>query len=231
MVEGLPGVGHVGKLAVEHLVEEYGAYKFAELNSPHLPPQVLIEDGEANLVSIDLYAVDEMDLVLLAGDHQATDSQGHYEIVEALLDALEESVSPSVIYTLGGYGTGEMPDEPRVLGSVNDRELVEPLEEAGVTFEEGHPAGGIIGASGLFLGLGKLRGIKAACLMGETSGYLVDPRGAQSTLKALSILLDVEVDLSELEKKAAELEEFVSQIAEQMPQETPAGREDLRYIG
>ncbi len=71
----------------------------------------------------------------------------------------------------------------------------------------------------------------AACLMGETSGYLVDPKAAQAVLQVLSELLEVEVDLSELEKKAEELEEFVYQMMQQAPQETPPRREDLRYIG
>jgi len=85
----------------------------------------------------------------------------------------------------------------------------------------------------LFLGLGRIRGMDAACLMGETSGYLVDPKAAKSVLGVLSELLDVEVDLGELEKKAEELEEFVSQMMQQMPDEASAasGREDLRYIG
>lgn len=231
VVEGLPGVGHVGKLAAEHLIEVLNAEKFAEVYSHHLPPQVLIDEGEARLVSIDLYASEEESVVMIVGDHQAVDNQGHYEVVEAVLDTLEQTVAPSIVYTLGGFGIGEIPEEPAVLGAVSEPGLKAHLEEAGVVFEEGRPGGGIVGASGLFLGLGRLRGMDAACLMGETSGYLVDPKAAQAVLKVLSELLDVEVDLSELEKKAEELEEFVYQMMQQAPQETPTRREDLRYIG
>lgn len=232
VIEGLPGVGHVGKLAAEHLIEMLDAEKFATLHSPHLPPQVLVEDGEAQLVSIDLYAAEEENLILLIGDHQSVDNDGHYEIVETLLDSLEDVIGDATIYTLGGFGTGEMQEETRVLGAVNDSELKPGLEEAGVIFEEDKPAGGIVGASGLFLGIGRLRSIKAACLMGETSGYLVDPKAAQAVLKVLSELLDVEVDTAALEEQAEELEEFVSQVMEQSPRESPApSREDLHYIG
>jgi len=40
LIEGLPGVGNVGKLAAEHLVEQMKAVKFADIYSKHFPPQV-----------------------------------------------------------------------------------------------------------------------------------------------------------------------------------------------
>ena len=50
LLEGLPGVGNVGKLAAMHLIEELKAKKCMEIYSSHFPPQVLInEDGIVNL--------------------------------------------------------------------------------------------------------------------------------------------------------------------------------------
>ena len=45
LLEGLPGVGNVGKLAAAHLIEELGATKCTEIYSSHFPPQVLIEES------------------------------------------------------------------------------------------------------------------------------------------------------------------------------------------
>jgi proteasome assembly chaperone (PAC2) family protein len=46
LIEGLPGIGNVGKLAVEHLIEKMNAVKFAEIYSRDFPPQVFINtDG------------------------------------------------------------------------------------------------------------------------------------------------------------------------------------------
>ncbi len=56
LIEGLPGVGNVGKLAAEHLVEQLKAIKFAEIYSKYFPPQVLLDDdGVIRLVSNELY--------------------------------------------------------------------------------------------------------------------------------------------------------------------------------
>src|SRR3972149_6895941 len=38
-IEGLPGIGNVGKLAAEHLKDELKAVKFAEIYSKYFPPQ------------------------------------------------------------------------------------------------------------------------------------------------------------------------------------------------
>ena len=67
--------------------------------------------------------------------------------------------------------------------------------------------------------------------MGETSGYLVDPKSAQAVLEVLQELVGFEVDFGSLEERAEEMEEVVRKIQE-MEQGTPTpSDEDLRYIG
>ena len=56
LLEGLPGVGNVGKLAAMHLIDKLKAKKCMEIYSSHFPPQVLIDDdGIVNLVNNELY--------------------------------------------------------------------------------------------------------------------------------------------------------------------------------
>jgi proteasome assembly chaperone (PAC2) family protein len=42
LIEGLPGIGHVGKLVADHLVKELKAEKVVEIYSHHFPPQVMV---------------------------------------------------------------------------------------------------------------------------------------------------------------------------------------------
>jgi proteasome assembly chaperone (PAC2) family protein len=69
--------------------------------------------------------------------------------------------------------------------------------------------------------------------MGETSGYLVDPRSAQAVLEVLQRVLDFEVDFAELEARAEELQEVIREFREQQGGGMGAAPsdEDLRYIG
>ena len=56
LIEGLPGVGNVGKLAAEHLIEQLEAKKFADIYSRYFPPQVLVNDnGTIKLVNNELF--------------------------------------------------------------------------------------------------------------------------------------------------------------------------------
>jgi hypothetical protein len=108
------------------------------------------------------------------------------------------------------------------------------MKKHGVIFSRTDPGGGLIGASGLFLGLGRLYQMEGVCLMGETSGYFADHRSAEAVLKVLSKVLNLTVDFADLESKAKEIDRIAQKIheAEQKPSETsPQSREDLGYIG
>jgi uncharacterized protein (TIGR00162 family) len=233
LVEGLPGVGHVGKLAVEHVLEEVEGDLVRRMYSEYFPAQVTVDDDAvASLACAELYAVetDGRDLLLLTGDHQAQDNAGHYRLTEAFLDVADE-FGVDEVYALGGVPTGELIEEYGVLGAVSDPDLHDPLEAVGVEFREEEPAGGIVGTSGLLLGVGRRRGFDAACLMGETSGYLVDPMSAKAVLEVLQDLLDFDVDFADLDDRADEMEEVASKIQEMEDSMSLPSDEDLRYIG
>ncbi|MFC7155263.1 proteasome assembly chaperone family protein [Halomarina halobia] len=231
LIEGLPGVGHVGKLAAEHLLEEFDATLVARLYSRHFPPQVTVENGRSKLVGLEFHAVETegADMLVLTGDHQAQDNEGHYLITDAVLDLAEEH-GVSRVYALGGVPTGELIDEYGVIAAASDDLLVEELEPH-VEFREDEPAGGIVGVSGLLLGLGERRGLPTACLMGETSGYLVDPKSARAVLEVLQEIVGFDVGYDSLEERAEEMEEVVKKIQEMEGAQQPPSDEDLRYIG
>ena len=230
LVEGLPGIGQVGKLVAEYMIHMLGAEKIGEIHSIYLPPQVILEEnGIARLPrnEIYLYKAPDRHILFLVGDFQSTSNEGHYLLSDAYLDIAQE-FGVKRIYTLGGFGVGHLVNGPRVLGAVNREELRAEIEAAGVSFERDEPGGGIIGAAGLLLGLGGIRGIDAVCLMGETSGYLVDPMSAANVLAVLSRLIGVAVDPTQLNDRAAEMERVVEGLIEG---EKIQHDDELRYIG
>jgi hypothetical protein len=229
LIEGLPGIGQVGKLVAEYMIHQLGAEKIGEIHSIYFPPQVILdENGLARLArnELFLYHTEEKDLIFLVGDHQSTSNEGHYILADQYCGIAEE-LHVKRIYTLGGFGVGHLVNEPRVLGAINRAELRGEIEAAGVTFTRDEPGGGIIGAAGLMLGLSAQRGIDAVCLMGETSGYIVDPMAAASVLAVLSKLSGVPVDPTNLNDRAAEMEKVI----ESMVEDGKGKDEELTYIG
>lgn len=234
LVEGLPGVGMVGKLAVRHLLEEQDGSLVARFHSEHFPPQIAVDrDGIASLPVVELHHVStgDAELLLLSGDYQAATSIGHYRLTSAVLDvAIDVGVERA--YAIGGVPTGELVDDPAVIGTVSNVDFRETLEQSGVEFREKEPSGGVVGVSGLLVGLGARRGLSAACLMGETSGYVVDPKSARAVLVVLEDVLGLDVDYTDLEERAERMEAFVRRLQEmQQEQVEVPGDEDLRYIG
>lgn len=231
LIEGLPGVGNVGKLAADHLIDETGAEKIAELYSKHFPPQVLVEDtGVIRQVNNELYCLKNPDILILAGDYQGLTSEGQYELADVVLN-MAEKFGVKKIFTLGGYGLGRMIKRHRVLGAATSGHLVKEMKKYDVVFPKGEPGSGIIGAAGLLLGMGMLRGMDGVCLMGETSGYFVDPKAARAVLEVLTKVLRIKIDFSKLDEKAAAIERLASKMKEMEKQEVKRRRDDLGYIG
>ncbi|HDM25353.1 MAG TPA: proteasome assembly chaperone family protein [Thermoplasmatales archaeon] len=236
-IEGLPGIGNVGKLAAEHLIEELNAKKFVEIYCKDFPPQVFINrDGTIKLVNNELYywkarKKGQRDLIILTGDYQGLSSEGQYELSDTILNIVE-ALGVKQIFTLGGYGLGREIEKPRVLGAATSRNLVKKLKKYDVVFRENEPGGGIIGASGLLIGLGKLRGMEGVCFMGETPGYLVDPKSAEAVLRVLTKILDINISFSELQRKAEEIEYIADQLKElESLSKKGEERKDIDYIG
>src|ERR671934_1228410 len=115
-IEGLPGIGNVGKLAAEHLKDELKAMKFAEIFSKYFPPQVLVQDdGQVKLVNNEMHYVKRgagRDLVLLTGDYQGLTPEGQYELSDFILRELKK-LGVRRIFTLGGGGLGGVGGEAR----------------------------------------------------------------------------------------------------------------------
>ena len=238
-IEGLPGIGLIGKLAAEHLIQELDAKKFAELYSPHFPHQALVkEDSSLRLMKNKFYhgKYQDMDLVILVGDTQPSPSNsfGHYEIVSKILEYISQ-FGVSKIFTLGGYSTGgEVVEKPRVLGAVSNAELVEEYKDAGITFRD-DPGAAIVGASGLLLAMGRQIGMQGVCLLGESPGYMyIDAKAAKSVLEVISKVLGIEMDMTALDERAEETENLIKKIQDMqrksMAQNMPEMSKDLGYI-
>src|SRR3989475_11709964 len=178
-IEGLPGIGNVGKPAAEHLKDELKGVKFAEIFSKYFPPQVLVQDdGQVKLVNNEMHYVKRnngTDLILLTGDYQGLTPEGQYELSDFILKELK-NLGVRRVFTLGGDGVGRMGTKTPGLRGATGLDLVKEMEKDGGVFSPGEPGAGIVGASGLLLGLGRLDDMNALGLMGQTSGYFVDPK-------------------------------------------------------
>ena len=93
LIEGLPGIGNVGRVAVSYLVDKLKAQKFAELVSPYFFPLVVVDsDNQIQSLKMEFYHYrsKNRDLVFLIGDLQPVEYVGYYKICEKILDFCEK---------------------------------------------------------------------------------------------------------------------------------------------
>ena len=215
LVEGFPGLGMVGSIATQYLARQLKAQKLAILYSPHFPYHVLVDKkGGARLLRGEFYfwknETGENDFIFLTGDSQAQTIEGQFEVANSILDFAEKKKVQTII-TIGGY-RNEVEDSPKVVTvSTNPTLFEKALKAKAVSSDAGTP---IVGTAGLLLGLAKFRKIDAICLLGETRGYLPDPRTAKSVIAILQGMLNVKVDLKGLDKEIERSKEILGRMRE-----------------
>lgn len=202
LIEGFPGLGEVGRIAVRFLTKQLKTKKLALLYSPHFPYYVIVDrKGGARLLRGQFYFWENRkggrDIITLTGDSQAQTVQGQYEVASSILDyAIKKGVN--VLITLGGYkGDGE--NMPSVMAVSADSDLIKAAEKAGAALgSEGNP---IVGMAGVLIGIARFKGLPALCLLGKTDGYFPDPKAAKSVLHILTKMLGLDIDLKGLDKE------------------------------
>ena len=212
LIEGLPGLGLVGKIALRYLIKQLKAKKIAYLYSPHFPYFVLVnKKGNVRLLRGAFYYYQNPkgnDILLFTGDSQSQTIEGQYEIADSLLD-FSEKHNVKTIATIGGYRM-EPKEKPKVFIAATSQEVLNKALQAGATLStSGSP---IVGTAGLILGLAKFKKIEALCLLGETRGYLPDPLAAKSVLEVLKSMFNFDLDLTALDDEIAQAETMVTRL-------------------
>ncbi|MCX6710278.1 MAG: PAC2 family protein [Candidatus Woesearchaeota archaeon] len=220
LVEGLPGIGNVGKIAVDFIVEELKPDKVYEIFSDSFPHSVFV--NEKNLVelpSVRIYAKkmkDGRDLLFLAGDVQPVDEASSYEFAEKILDIFDK-MGGSEIITLGGIGLSEAPESPKVFCTGNSKELIEKYKKGTeIECKLYGIVGPIIGAAGLLLGLSNKNKAPGIALLAETFGHpmYIGIKGAKEIVNILNKKLNLKIKTEKLDKDIKELD---GQMAKPLP--------------
>jgi uncharacterized protein len=234
-IEGLPGLGNVGKVVADTLVGELKADKIVDIFSHTLPNSVFV--NEKNLVElpkIELYhkKIGKQDFIFLTGDVQPMDEVSSYEFTEKILDLIQ-GYNCSEIITLGGIGVNEVEPMPKVFCTGNHSKFVSEFQKHKVNTKLYGIVGPIIGVSGLLLGLGEKRNIKAASLLAETYNHpmYIGLRGAKQILKVLMNKYGLDVSLKQLQKEIKDMDIEMGNDPKHATINQLKGVKDVNYIG
>ncbi|UCE95389.1 MAG: PAC2 family protein [Candidatus Bathyarchaeota archaeon] len=184
-VEGLLGFGNVGKIVSQLLIRFCEARLFAEYYSPFFPDYVSVnDDGICRPPHYKLYVSSsekKLSAIILTGDSQAPldNVEAHYEISEEVLDFVQK-LGCRFVVTIGGVPVST--DRNDVYVAATSKSLATDVMEKGAII---YSKGRIMGATGLLLGLAKMRGLSGFCLLGATSGSGTDKDAGSAVFQML----------------------------------------------
>jgi len=230
LIQGLPGLGFVGKITVDYLIEELKATRFAELSSSFLTmPDGSVgiqinSDGTYVLPRLDFYAYTSSNpnLIFLTGETQPA-SFGQYLVANSALDFAQQ-FSCSRILAIGGFQTLNEQDLGKVYGVLSDQKLTDELNKCDVIVTKG---GAITGACGMILGLGHLRSIDCIGLLGATRGEYPDMAAAKSVIQIVTKMFGLQVSLSRIDSEINEMRSKMESLRNVQSEALRQGKKDI----
>jgi uncharacterized protein len=211
LVEGLPGVGLVGKIAADHLVEEFGMTEFAACRCEGLPDVAVYHEGARDVKApVRVYADEARDLLVLQSDIPVSPSAAE-EFAGCVTGWLaERDVTPVYLSGLpvekegvpGLYGIATGAG-----GALLEEHGVSPPEESGLI---SGPTGALVAEAGQ-------QGVDGVALVVEASQGFPDPEAARVILtEAVEPIAGLEVDTDRLVEQADRIATARENLAERM---------------
>ena len=214
LVEGLPGVGLVGKITTDHLVETLDMEYYASVHCEGVPPVAAYRAENPDIQPpIRVYVDVDRDLLALQSDIPVSPSNAP-EFAECITNWLTEyNATPFYLSGLPADkegGTSELYGVSTGAGS-------DLLAEAGI---ETPPNGGVIsGPVGALLYEAREADLNSVGLIVESNPQFPDPEAAQTIIRdGFEPMTGIEVDTDALVDQAEQIQSAQQQLAQRMQQ-------------
>ena len=205
LIEGFPGIGLVGNIASQHLIEEMDMEYIGSIESRYFPSIAVLYEGLINM-PVRIYESVEHNLIIVISDIPISHSVS-YDVSNALVD-WAESINVKEIASIAGIAI--MDGGHKVFGAATTQEMLDRIKDEVEVFQMGT----ISGISGSVMAECLLRGIPALSLLGATRTQNPDPRAASAVIEVLNKLYGLSVDTERLIKQAERIEVELQKLAE-----------------
>jgi uncharacterized protein len=207
LIEGFPGIGLVGTISANYIVEKLGMELFGYVTSEHFSPIASIHNYSP-LHPARMYKSRKHNLVVLFSE-LIIPMKTIYPLSQEILGWARKHKVKQII-SLGGINIKGAQDT--VYGIASMPLLGQRLEKKGVRLIR---EGVTTGVSGVLLAECATRNFPAVSLLSEAHAEYMDPKGAAMVLEALSNYINVKIDTRELTKQGKEIEKKAKTMLEQ----------------
>jgi len=216
LIEGFPGVGLVGKIATDHLIDAHEMTHYANVYGESIPPVAVYHESDTSLSTpVRLYADTERDLMALRSDVPVTPMAAD-ELAGCLEEWFDEHGAFPVYLTGLGREKGEEPPE---LYGVATGDGADALTRASIA--EPPETGLVSGPTGAMLAEALEYGRDAVGLVVESDPQFPDPEAARRLIvDGIDPIAGTETPTDGLVEQASEIRNAKQALAERMRQAT-----------
>lgn len=238
LLEGLPGIGSVGKIAVDFMIDHFSASKFLEVSSDGFPHSVFVnEEGLIDSPKVEFYykIINKIPYVFISGDVQPIDERACAEFCNFILDFFEKNNGKEII-TIGGIGLPRIPKSPSVYYSGTDKKILRRYNSKRIKKDLFGTVGPILGVTGLLAGFARDRRIPAVVFLAQTFAHpsYMGIAGAKEVLGILAEKLKLKINLKALERESKKMEKEIllkKKMDKKYPEATKSMGKSTGYIG
>lgn len=202
LLEAVPGVGNVGKLVVDALVEKHPSTLIARILHPEMPPHSTLDDNgllvPPSMMVHRVMLPDGRYVVTIGGDLQPMTAAGQHEVAEAILGVAKAGSTPQLLVLAGLAADVEDKDVHVICADATVRAN---LEANDIPVSREQPEAGMIGVAGLLVSLSPIHDVPTVALVAETVGASADVQAADRLARwieeAFAMPLDLDIDTTE----------------------------------
>ena len=196
ILEAVPGVGNVGKILIDAVVEKHPSRTIGWILHPDFPPHAtLSEEGLIGPPRLDINKIilpDGEEIVSISGVMQPMTTSGQFEVAESILDLADESRARRLLVLAG---LASEPEKRSIFAVCSDMEVRKALESEDIEVSIDQPKAGMIGVAGMVLSLAPIKGVPAVGVVAETIGTSSDILAAERMSRWIEQAFDVTMDL------------------------------------
>jgi uncharacterized protein len=219
---GFPGMGLVGNIVAQFLMDQFKMTTCGHLESRLFPPIAIIYGG---LVKnpVRIYENPAREIVIVFSDIPI-DPLVSGEVGRSVIEWVK-TINPKEVVSIAGLATTGT--ERRIFVAGATPEDLERVKDNAQIFE----VGTISGVPGVIMNECRNNNIPAICLLGETRGANPDPRAAAELVKALGKIYSWDINIDILLKEADQIEQVMHKLSEQVGEAEAKPSKDYNIYG
>ena len=236
-VVGLPGIGNVGKIVTDYIIEHLNAKEIGKFYVD-TPPMVFPTQDGIEFPSVRMYHASygksgknvnesksqgkkngkngkegkKNSFLFIAGDYQPREAKC-FDFCAQVLDIFQK-VKGKQIIILGGASLPAMGKTPEVYAISSKNELMKRYSKIAPGLKTAHGnLGPIVGVAGVLLGMAKDKNIDATAFLTETTDKnYFDSRSVSKALELLNKLTGISVDTKKFDARVKNIDAEISAL-------------------